>query len=109
LDDRDATRRLRGVGCGLDDLCFHKAPLYFEIMPDALRTNLGEKRGSPVPGGTGFWHSVTSEAFGDTQLSFTVPWLALAVIAIGPIPASLTVPASQRGGIQPAVAIGVAD
>jgi putative ABC transport system permease protein len=55
---------------------------------------------------------MSSEAFGDTQLAFTVPWLPLAVIAIVPILASLAataVPASQAAGIQPAVAIRVAD
>ena len=55
---------------------------------------------------------MSSEAFGDTQLPFTVPWLGLAVIAIVPVLASLaatSVPASQAAAIQPAVAIRVAD
>jgi putative ABC transport system permease protein len=54
----------------------------------------------------------SSEAFGDTELLFTVPWFGLAVIALLPILASLAaaaVPASKAAATHPAVAIRMAD
>ncbi|HUF32104.1 MAG TPA: FtsX-like permease family protein [Acidimicrobiales bacterium] len=53
-----------------------------------------------------------SSAFGDLQLSFAVPWGALAVIIVVPFLASLlaaAVPASKAAKTTPAVALRIAD
>jgi putative ABC transport system permease protein len=55
---------------------------------------------------------MSSEAFGDTQLVFTMPWLGVTIIALVPILASLAatvVPASRAAATHPAAAIRVAD
>jgi putative ABC transport system permease protein len=56
---------------------------------------------------------VSSDAFGDTAaLSFTVPWVSLAVITLLPLAASLLAtawPASRAAAIRPSVALRIAD
>lgn len=54
----------------------------------------------------------SSEAFGDTELAFTVPWIALGVIVLAPIVAALlaaAVPAARAAAVRPAVAIRAVD
>ena len=53
-----------------------------------------------------------SETFGDSQLGFEVPWLALGLLTAASLGASLlatTAPASQAARIKPAVALRIAD
>jgi putative ABC transport system permease protein len=61
---------------------------------------------------TGYNLLVNSDAFGDQQITFTWPWVALAVIGVVPLVASLLAtawPATQAARIRPAVALRIAD
>jgi putative ABC transport system permease protein len=61
---------------------------------------------------TGYNLLVNSDAFGDSQLTFTWPWVALVVIGVVPLVASLLAtawPANQASRIRPAVALRIAD
>jgi len=53
-----------------------------------------------------------SDAFGDDRLPFTVPWLALLVVAGAPLVVALlatAAPANQASKIRPAAALRLAD
>lgn len=55
---------------------------------------------------------VSSSTFGESDLDFTVPWAALAVVLVVPLLASLVaaaVPATRAAAIRPAVALRIAD
>ncbi len=59
------------------------------------------------------WSVITSsDSFGDEELSFTVPWLALVLIVAIPLVAviaSTVVPAMRAASIRPAAALRIAD
>ena len=61
---------------------------------------------------TAFQVITNSDAFGDTQLDFTMPWVGLAIVVLVPLAASLiaaVAPASRAAALRPAVALRVAD